>query len=389
MNQLEPAETVERTRQQRDPAGTTVVRIFTCAIVAGAALSAIVATLLRVHELVTPICAIVSLVMLLAAVILVFRQTSPYNIPLGRDAFLLIIGLVVVGYFFFIAATLGHNRFGRDDWGPSVLGVFLLAFGPYRPAREIAFVGGALASFVGLGTIIQVRWFETIAPPDAFVLVSVSPLIAFCFGAVAYSRGMVLSIERWQRRANVAIRDGGGVSVGIARSVQQDRVTILGQDVLPFFSAVVASGLITDADRVRAREIAGSVRDVMVAEADRSWLETAVMMMGATGPRADSASIDDPERLAAGMTTAQRMALRALLGAFVQDSGSEPDDLRIELSRDGDLCAADLFARFAPTQSSQRAAFAPYFALLHSVFDDFEVDFDHPSLRIRFHYEQS
>lgn len=377
----------ERTRQQRDPVGTTVVRMFTCTVVAGAVGAAVVSSLLMRGEIVSPALAAFALALSVTAVVLVFVQTSPYRPPVSRHTYLLVLVLAVLAYFLYIAATFGNNRFGRDDWGPPVLGVLLIAFGPYRPAREIAVTGAAVACLIGLGTVVQARWFATIAPTDAFVVVSVTPLIALCFGAVAYSSGMVSAIERWQRRAGAEVRDGARVSQGIARSVQQDRVTILGRDVLPFFTDVVAAGSITEADRERAREIAVSVRDVMVAEADRSWLESAVLVTGTIRPESESAVIDDPRRLAAGMSTAQRMAVRTLLGAFASEPGFDPNELRIELSRDGDLCVAAISARFTAETSSPRAALAPYFALLRSVFDDFDVTFAAPSLRMGFHYE--
>lgn len=382
-----PAEAVERTRQQRDPVGTAAVRIFTCMVVTGAASVALVSSLLALGEVASPHLALLAVVLLAASVCLVFRQTSPYRTPLGRGTYLLVIGSTVIAYFVWIGATIGHNRFGRDDWGPPVLGLILLAFGPYRPAREIAVTGAALATFVGLGTIIQVPWFATGAPPEAFVIVAVTPLVALCLGAVAYSNAMVSSIERWQRRSGSVMR-GGGASVAIARSVRQDRVTVLGRDVLPFFAGVMASGSITDADRARAREIAVAVRDVMLAEADRSWLETAVMVAGVSESAAAAASIDDPSRLASGMSASQRMAIRTLIGAFRQEPGFEPGTLRIELSRDGDLCAADVSAAFPAMTGSPRSAFAPYLALLRSVFDDFQADFTDPALRVKFHYEQ-
>jgi hypothetical protein len=388
VNRYYPALQAERTRQQRDPVGTTVVRVFACVTLTGVVLLGLISSLMRIHEIASRPLALLALALLAAAIFIVFRQTSAYRAPLGRTSYVLVLVLVVAAYFIHIGATIGHNRFSQDDWGLPAMGLLLLAFAPYRPASEIAVTGAALACFVGLGTLIQEPWFVTKAPPDAFVIVSVTPLVALCFGAVAYSNSMVSSIERWQRRAGSVARGGAATSVAIARSVQQDRVTILGRDVLPFFTGVVASGSITDADRARAREIADSVRNVMLEEADRSWLETAIVVAGAAGPDSTPTTIDDPLRLAAGMSTAQRMAIRTLLGAFAQEPGFEHDALRIQLSRDGDLCAAEVSVAFTATDGSPKAAFAPYFALVRSVFEDFEVDFDRPSLRLRFHYEQ-
>ncbi len=59
----------------------------------------------------------------------------------------------------------------------------------------------------------------------------------------------------------------------------------------------------------------------------------------------------------------------------------------MRLTRDGELCRAVIEA--GPGGSDAvRAQFAPYIALMRASFEAFDVDFDHPSLRIRFWYEQ-
>jgi hypothetical protein len=379
--------TRERTRQQLDPAGTTGVRQFTIAVAIGAFIYAVAATLLNVREVSDTPLAILSLVLLLVAVAVVWVSTSPLRAPLTRGNHLLIQGSALVAYFASAASTLGQDSFVRDDWGPVVLGILLLALGPYRPAREIAATGIIGSIFVAFVTLVQVRWFVTAGPPLAFVIVAVTPLLAMCLGAVAYSIGVVSAIERWQRQALAANRGHlDEVRGSIARSVQQDRVTILGRDVLPFFSDVLAQERVTEADRDRAREISRRIRDVMVLEANRSWLESLVVQAGLEDDASESI-VDDRDQLARAMTLDQRTSIRALLVAMLQTPEFDGGTLRIRLVRDGDLSRAVLTAGFTGADSVPRSTFSPYFALMRTVFDGFDVEFHHPSLRVRFWYD--
>ncbi len=379
----------ERTRQQLDPAGSTGVKVLSNVVAVGAFLFATAATVLHQREIANVLLAVIALLLLGAGVVILIVETNPFRAPFRRAQLMIVLGCALLSYFVYTWATIGGNWYVRDNWGPLVLGVLLLALGPYRPGREIAVTGVVLATFVGLVTVVQLPFFVTDAPPVAFVLVAVTPLLAMCFGCVSYSIGMVSAIESWQRRAGVARSSEVDKSRdGIARSIQQDRVTILGRDVLPFFSELITTGAITEADRIRAREISHSIRNVMVEEADRSWLETAVVVAGGARQNYEQTVIEDHDRLAAGMTSEQRMAVRALVGALAHEPEFAHDDLRIRITRDGDLCRVVLGAHFGPTDSMPRAALSPYFALLRSVFDAFDVEFDHPSLRLRFWYEQ-
>src|SRR5690606_16895311 len=128
-------------------------------------------------------------------------------------------------------------------------------------------------------------------PVLAVVAVSVMPILALAYAAAAHSKAVIDALERWHRKV---MRPGRVVTRededGIARSVQQDRVTILNRDVLPFFLEIIDKPAVSNADRERARDIAASVRKVMVAEVDRSWLEQAVDKLMPGDHQADAAA---------------------------------------------------------------------------------------------------
>ncbi len=384
----------ERTRQQVDPAGTTAVRSFSVIVVVGSFVFAAVMTAITLSETLRPPFAAGALLALAASGTVVIVQTSPYRAPFRGRSLAAAWGLALAATYLSAAASWGADAFVHDDWGPIAIGLLFIAVGPYRPAREVAMTGVASAIFVGFLALLQAPQFATSAPPLAFVIIAVTPMLAMCFGGVAYSLGMINAIDAWQARARAASR--GVISDmrgGIARSVQQDRVTILGRDVIPFFTDLLARDELTDADRARAAGIASDIRAVMVAEADRSWLEILVELTGLDlSGRAGAARliVDDPERLADSMSSDQRTAVRALIVALGQVRTIDREDLAIALARGARAGSveASVAIRLTSSKLVPRVAFAPYFALLRAAFTTFEVEFDQPSLRLRFSYEQ-
>jgi hypothetical protein len=241
--------------------------------------------------------------------------------------------------------------------------------------------------FLGFLTLLQSNSLASVAPPAAHVLVVMAPMLALCYASVAYADTIVDSLEQWRRQTKLA----GATMVdrfrdGITRSVQQDRVTILGRDVLPYFSDILARDTVTDADRARAREIADAIRRVMVTEADRSWLEAlvdGVMPPGSSG----TPQVSDNGRLASRMTREQRTVVRALLDALCEDPGFDRDSIRFRLDADGDRARVRFTADFAQTARGARSLVAPYLAIMRVSFEHVRVGSLQPTVEIGFSYE--
>ena len=383
--------TVERTRQQLDPAGSTGVAPVAIFLAIGAFLYAVSMTVRGQSEISNPIFASLALALLAIAGLMLISASSPNRAPLTERAHAAIHAIAVLAIVCEAVGQWGSNAYIRDDWGPATLGILLVALGPYRPAREIAVGGVCSAISIGILTYFEVPSLVTSGPALAFIALAVTPMLALCFSAAMFSDGVVASIERWQKRAQAA-----SVSLvhefreGIARSVQQDRVTILNRDVLPFFTEVLARDTITDADRERARTIADSIRRVMVEEVDRSWLEALMELTGVertNRPGAARVVVDDPHRAASAMTVAQRTAIRALFVAFADYPGFTRDHLRIALSDRGDRNRGVIIAQVPVTDSVMRFTFAPFFAVMRAVFTNLEVEFVQSELTLRFSYD--
>jgi hypothetical protein len=211
-----------------------------------------------------------------------------------------------------------------------------------------------------------------------------APVLALSLASAAFGQLLIDGTEGWRLRARRAAMLFTDENSGwIARSVQQDRVTILNQDVVPFFAGVLQRGTIGHDDRERAREISDAVRAIMVAEADRSWLDTIV------DHSLDRASaVTDPQRLANGMGTDQRTAVRALIVALTAHPGFEAEHFAIAIARQGASSRAVLRAGMQASDSMVRSEFAPYFAVMRIVFSELRVEFSDTALTVRFSYDQ-
>jgi hypothetical protein len=385
--------TIERTRQQLDPAGSTGVAPVAIFLSTGAFLYALVMTIRNSTEISNPLFGSLALALLAIACLLVISGSSPSRAPLTAGVHAAAHTVTFAAIVCEAVSQWGSNAYIRDDWGPAVLGIILVALGPYRPAREIAGAGLISAVSIGILTYLEVPSLVTPGPPIAFVAVAITPMLALCFSAAMFSNGVVSSIERWQKRAQAAsVSLVNEFRESIARSVQQDRVTILNRDVIPFFTEVLARDHLTAEDRERARTIADSIRRVMVEEVDRTWLEALAESTGRPrlAPTAPPHRIvDDPDGLAGRMTVVQRTAVRALLVAFGDVPEFTRRGLTISLAESHGTCNVLVNATLPISDFVLRSTFAPFLAVLRAVFTDLEVDFVQPELTLRFSYDHN
>ncbi len=380
----------ERTRQQLDPAGVTGMRPVTIAAAVVSFVYALVMSLREPDHLRYPVLAALALVLLAIACGVVIVQSSPLRAPLSSLTHFFVHLFTLASATLSVAAGWGVNQYIGDDWAPVSLGILLLALSLYRPSRELAGAGSLAAIYLGFLVLLELPWLASSAPPVALVVASVTPMLAICFGAAVFGASFVAALERWQRRAELATRRmTTQLRAGIARSVQQDRVTILNKDVLPFFTDMLTRGEVTQVDRERAAAIADSIRGLMVAEADRSWLEQVVEHTLYSRERGQVAGfVHDPDRLASMITTRQRTAVRALLVALFDEPGFDHRGFSFDFSRRRDKCVGVLTATLNNADYATRIALAPYFAVMRVVFTDLHIELNQSRLELRMSYEQ-
>lgn len=384
----------ERTRQQLDPIGTFGNGLETILLSASAFVLAVVTTYEVFDQIAEPPLAVVALLVLGVACGAVIYASSAYRAPFSRRTHDLVIIGALVAIVIDAASEGFEQEFTRNDWGPVVLGLLLLAMGPYRPAREQVVSASLAAIFVGFITVVQGRLSTGGLPVVAMVAVTVMPILALGYASAANSHRVVNGLERWQHKL---MRPGRVVSRededGIARSVQQDRITILNREVLPFFLEIIEKPAVSNADRERARDIAASIRRVMVAEVDRSWLENALQKAGTqrrgiAGGAPVQQELRDDEHIAGLMAYDQRTALRAFIGALHEVPASGPEFIRMELFRDGAVCRGIILVALEMADFTLRSRFAPYFAVLRVMFADLRLEYLQGVLTLSFSYEQ-
>ncbi|MEO6942945.1 MAG: hypothetical protein ABI238_03780, partial [Terrimesophilobacter sp.] len=379
---------VERTRQQLDPVGTLGNRTLAVVLATGAFIYGLVMTIRTLDQVTNVMLAVLALVWLAGAAVTVTIASAPERAPFTRSSHTVVQLLALGSIALSVASQWGANRYIQDDYGPVALGLLILSLGVYRPSRELATAGGLAAIFVGFITLLEVPTLHTSMPPVSFVLVGMTPIIALSFASASFSGSLVDSLERWQERARRSVaQQTDRLRDGITRSVRQDRVMILGRDVLPFFTSLLARDTFSDGDRERAREIADSIRALMVAEADRTWLE---VIAGDDGVQLDEVhrSVVDRDGRATWMGTDQRTALRALIVALLDEPTFVPRTLSITLTGNKTRTRGVIAANIEANEHVVRAAFAPYFAVMRIVFTGLTVDYQQATLTVRFSYER-
>ncbi|NII50099.1 hypothetical protein [Frigoribacterium endophyticum] len=375
----------ERTPQQVDPVGALASRPVSLITVLAALVVAVSATLSGRDEIVDPAASVGAVAALAAAGFVLVLSASPLRAPFRRRSLVAVVGLSCAAVALEALGLLGQNALVRDDWSSLAVGVLLLGVAPYRPAAEILVAGLVVAVVVAVVVLLERHWFVTDVPTTTFVIVAVVPVVALSAAAASFSRTFTLLVERWIDRATTFRRASADeLRASIARSVQQDRVTILNREVVPFFSSLVDRGAVTAADAQRARDIADQLRVSMVAEADRSWLEH-LFVSPTSGV---SGIVVDPDFVASAMTPDHRTSLRALLVAFGERDGVQADDVRVDLRRVDERVEALVSVPTTVGEFVVRRRFAPWFAVLRIVFGDLQVDATSPLLTLRFSYDQ-
>ncbi|KQR64916.1 hypothetical protein [Frigoribacterium sp. Leaf172] len=375
----------ERTPQQVDPLGALSAGPLTLLASVAAGVYAVVLTTVSRDDVVSWPVAVGALAALMAAGVILVVVSRPSRAPFRRRYVVVMTVLLAGSAVLSGASTAGHNSLVRDDWVPVAIGVLVLGLAPYRPGREIAIVGVALAVVVGGVIAAEGPSFAAGLPTGLYVVVAVTPVLALSLAGATFSSTFVALVDRWVERAVTYRREStDGLRASIARSVQQDRVTILNRDVVPFFTRLIESGEVTADDGARARTIAETLRGTMVAEADRSWLEHLLTASSV----AVRGTVDDPAHIAGEMADDHRTALRALIVAFADTGVVDASDIRLVLRAEEARVDVRLTVATRVSDLTIRHRLAPYFAVLRVVYDDLVVDVTPPHLTLRFSYDQ-
>ena len=329
--------TARRATQQRlDPLGTLAAWPLSPAIASIVLCYSVIATVLQQDQIQNPLMATLAVLAMAAAAATLVIATQPAHSPFGRRIHLIMAGFALLGYVCEQLSRWGANLLVQDDFGPVCIGFLLLALAPYRPWREIA-LSGAVASVVAiLITLPQTGSYEVHVPVAVYAIVSVTQILAPTAAGAAYSRRIVRSILAWQTDARRAIVARTEEARGqMARAVVEQQVSALKSGVIPFLAELLDRGTLTALDIAQAGQLAADVRRTLVAEIDRTWLDSV-----ATRERAALAErgtpgllvVADPEHRATAFRAEQRAATAALIGALCAAPGFDPHSLVVQIT---------------------------------------------------------
>lgn len=377
--------------QQLDPVGSYGSRPITLVISIGIVALAAGATALSWPTVSDPLTAFFAIVATTIAVLGITFWSSPLRAPFRWSGFLAVT--ISAGLSIVLCALSTWNTSSDVDghWAPITVGLILVQLSSYRRVRELVaatVLGGILAGFVA---VLHPTFGDFVLPPLVRVLDAALPVVALGAGATAYSAVLVRSLGQWYARSGI---NSGAASVAmkdrIVRSVQDDRITILNHTVLPFFTEMLERDDVTESDRLRAGSIADTIRSAMVADVDRSWLDSimdhlAVERGDSTVP--GSEVVQDPFRAASEMTTEQRIVVRAVILALFDHPGFDSDGFAIMIVREGSTAVVTLSAKLDDDESVTRSGLAPYLAVLRIAFGNLHLSFQRPTLTLKFSYE--
>lgn len=320
------------TQQEADPIGGIVAAPV---VVMGAALAMVVSVVLTIshwHEVVSPVAAAVALALVGAAGIIAAVSAAPARAPFTTERLWLVVTLAVGAAIAEYVSTLGNDRFIYDDFSPVVIGVLILAVAPYCTWLSLLLAGVLASVVLAILVIGSSSTMEPSAPLPSLIALNCAAVLSMSAAAAGYSYGIIDETLAWQREANrAALHRDAELRAGIARSVQQSRVSVLGREVLPFLAGVMTADDISVADADRARELAEALRRALKAGLDATWLgDFAANLQSA---RETDVVVADPLGAAADLGDDQRAALSALLSWLAE--GERAAEITVGISSDG------------------------------------------------------
>lgn len=310
----------EITLERLDPLSAAAARPVTTGAAILIIAIPVVSIAVKLDEIVQPAWLALSFAALVAVAWLLLDRSRVYR-PLWKSSSaqtlqLLLVVMTVAS----VMSTLTANAFLRDDWAPYVIGVVLIALAPYRPAREIAFwaaVHTLICAVLGMG---QGAWAVSDVPTLTFAVTSSLGVALLGFAAAAFARSLNGDLRQWHDRAWASAEHAVVQQrTGVARSVQQQRITLLNREVVPYLSSIVGATELDDGDRDEARRLARSIRALLVADVERSWAQTLLDELIARHPQLNIEAVaDDPENAGGASTLEQRTLVRAIADVSIR-----------------------------------------------------------------------
>lgn len=326
--ELQPARV---TTERIDPLSAVAARPVTWGILALALALPVLTLLSRGHEVTSHSAFALAIAAVAACEVIIINRARSHGPVFSTATAAVVYALLTVVLIAAAASTYTANAALRDDWAPVVVGFVLLALAPYRPAGELATSTSILTVIAMLLAVVQAPYTVSDVPLATFAVTGSNALTALGLAAAAYAYSMNRSILRWLDRAwRYAQQSAAEQRGGVARSVQQRRVSLVNQQVVPYLSRISSAETLTARDREEARELAQSIRALLVADVERGWAQSLLVEVAShVSGTPVRATADDPDDVGRRLTTAQRTLMRAIAMEAVERVHVSVIDLRI------------------------------------------------------------
>lgn len=309
------------TQQEADPIGAITAAPLVAIGAALAFVTSIVLTFAHWHEVGSPVAAVLGVALVAAAGLVAAISAAPSRAPFSAERLWLVVALAVGAAIAEYVSTIGADRYIYDDFGPIVIGMLILSLAPFCSWVSLLLAGLLSAAVLSILIVGSSTSAVIAAPISALIAVNSAAVLAMSAAAAGYSYAIVDETLAWQREANrAALHRDAELRAGIARSVQQSRVSVLGREVLPFLAGVMTADRISVADADRARELAEALRRALKAGIESTWLDDLAANVHLS--RGIPVIVDDPVGGAADLGDDQRSALTALISWLGEGSRS-------------------------------------------------------------------
>ncbi len=300
------------TQQEADPIGGMAAASL---VTIGACLAlgiSVALTVVHWDQVRFPIAAVLAVALVAAAGVVAAVSAMPARAPFAPERLWIIVALAVGAAIAEYLSTIGANVSYYDDFGPLAIGMLILSVAPYCTWFSLLLSGVLAATVLSILVLGSGAALAPDAPIGTLIALNSAAVLALSAAASGYSYAVVDQTLAWQREVNrAALQRDAALRVGIAKSVQQSRVSVLGREVLPFLAGVMTADRISVAEADRARELADALQRALKAGIESTWLDD----LGADVQLARGilVVVDDPTGAAAELADEQRAALTALV----------------------------------------------------------------------------
>lgn len=280
-----------------------------------------------------------------------------------------------------VASALGYSGTAlRLElwWAPFGVALTLGALGPFLSTRETVVLGAATtAATVPICSLLLIPSTGPWGPVSAVIIIAFPLLIGTVVTGV-FSHHVVKRMSQLLESRSQIVVSTDVVRDEQAERVERVRLAQLSARAVPFLEQVLEAGAITENDRALAGQLARRLRDDLVTQTNRSWLESIAAETHIT--------VIDPDGRADRLPGQQRTALRGLVRAILDTPGIDPSSLLVEMRRrPGGGTAVGVSLDVELPEGRRIMHLAPYLLTLRTASDGLVWD-DEQYLRVSFEF---